>query len=196
MKRIFLSFLTVLTATLLSAESLDWAFFWYENKYSTLPWTLVLTNSHTSNYEPFVTVEFTSGSNTKVAGEYNIGTNANIYEDYEDYYYTFEGYSAPLVTSKSGTLKLIRRADDAYEIWLAFTGNDNKEYEIHDLFTGVYAEDKDEQKITLTDPIEEVVTAVDVVTNDKPAAVKSIENGQIVIKLGEKTYTIIGTQIH
>ena len=161
-------------------------FYFYGNK----QWELAMYNAYTG--EPVVAVTFTSGANNKVAGEYNLTTNAAVYSDYETWY----NYGSASITSKSGTMTIVRREDDVYEIWLSFKGKDNKNYELHGLFYDILAMNQYGYDVTLQDPIVEILpTTVEVVTTDKPEVIKTIENGHIVIKLGEKNYNILGSQL-
>ena len=167
----------------------DVATFWYNGANN---WDLVLYGSE--NYEPFLMVSFDSKSGKTVSGEYNVGTGATLYESYEDYYYAHYGWADPVTTSKSGSLTIVRRGDDEYEIWLTFVGANGTEYQVHGTFTGVEAEDEEGDAITLTDPIV-IPSAIESITTDQPKAVKTLQNGQIVIKLSEKTYNILGAQL-
>ena len=156
------------------------------------PWELAMTNGYTQDYEPYLVVNFKGVSKTKIAGTYNVGTNATLYPSYEDYY-----YSQATTTSKSGTLLITCRGEEVYEVDLSFKGKNNKDYTVHGTFYGVIGLDYSDyywsgvSLIVLTDEYE-IPSAIETVVADKSEAIKTIENGQIVIKIGDKTYNILG----
>ncbi len=173
----------------------DSGWFWYDT--DSKKWELILTNS---GYAPVVSIFFNSSSNNKVSGEYNIGTNAEIYPDWDEYEYSWYGMGTPTVTSKSGTLKVVRRSEEdskgysLYEIWLEFKGDDNQTYTLHGSIW-FYAMDYNDNDISLQDEVVEEPTEIETVVSDSPAAIKTFQNGHIVIKVDGRTYNIIGAQI-
>jgi hypothetical protein len=161
----------------------------YDSSDKSTPWSLQLTDEDT--WAPYIEVYFKGVSKTKVAGTYNVKGNVQLYFDYED-----EDY----VSATSGTLKLVCRAAETdedyaqYEIWLEFVGDNGKEYSVHGTFYLPATDSDTWDDISLADEVV-IPSAIEQTTIDQPKAVKILQNGQIVIKLSEKTYNILGAQL-
>lgn len=162
----------------------------YNKEVTNGPWTLVVRDK--TDYSPWVQFYFKSGYKNAIAGEYDLADgHCTLWPD---------GNITDVQTSaQSGTLKvkcLVRETDDEYgkyRIKASFTGKDGNLYKLNTVLY-VPAVDKDNNYITLKDTEEEDAIET-VVASDMPQGVKTLENGVIVIKLDEKTYNILGTQI-
>lgn len=162
----------------------------YDKSVSNGPWTLVVRDEY--DFSPWVEFYFKSGYKNAIKGQYDLADghctlwlDGNNEDDY--------------INAVSGSLRIICLKKETssefgkYRIKATFVGTNNIQYKLNTILY-VPAYDQYDNEIMLKDQEEE--DAIENVSYTAvPQALKTLENGQILIKLGEHTYNIFGTQV-
>ena len=161
----------------------------YNKETTNGPWLLAVRDKDDNS--PWVQFYFKSGYKNAISGTYNLA-------DKHCFYWPDGDDENNGMWAQSGSLRVICRRQETdtkaglYRIKASFTCADNVTYELS-VVLEVVAYDQDSDFITLKDPEEE--DAIETVVGETPQGMKVLENGQVVIKHGGKTYNIIGAEL-
>ncbi len=129
-------------------------------------------------------------SKTSIAGEYSQN------DLMMGYVALAAGDTIDVVTVINSLKVTCTKAGEQYDVSFKFVASDNNTYSIQANVSMYAVNYSTEQYITLTDKAGDgPIQAIDNVIFDKSDAVKIFQNGQVVIKVGDKTYNILGAEL-